>query len=176
MYFEAEANGRNYQINVSETRTAWKIDLKEDERDWIHYDIAKTDYEYIEGAISFIFKNSSYLIDVTSRGTEYSVFTRGAHSTIKIYNEEKLLHESLKGGGGLGQSNSLSAGMPGKIVKVMVKPGQEVKEGDPLLIMEAMKMENEMRAAGPAKIKEVLVSQGDTVEAGVTLITFEKIG
>jgi biotin carboxyl carrier protein len=174
MYFEAEGNGRKYEINVTETRTAWKIDLKEDAEDWIHYDVPKTDYLYIQDTISFIFKNSSYLIDVTSKGTEYSVYTRGTHSTIKIYNEEKILHESLKGGGSLGQSNSLNAGMPGKIVKVFVKPGDQVKEGDPLLIMEAMKMENEMRAAGPAKIKEVLVAQGDTVESGITLITFDK--
>jgi biotin carboxyl carrier protein len=64
--------------------------------------------------------------------------------------------------------------MPGKIVKVFVKPGDAVKEGDPLLIMEAMKMENEMRSAGEAVIKEVLVKQGHAVESGAVLITFEK--
>ena len=174
MYFEAENNGRKFQINVVETRASWKIDLKENEADWIHYDIPKTDYQYIEDTISFIFKNSSYLVDVTGKGTDYTVYTRGTHSTIKIYNEEKILHESLKGGSGLGQGNSLNSGMPGKIVKVFVKPGDLVKEGDPLLVMEAMKMENEMRAAGEAKIKEVLVKPGSTVESGAVLITFEK--
>ncbi len=175
MYFEAESNGRKYQINVTETRTAWKIDLKEDSNDWIHYDISKADYQYIDETISFIFKNSSYLVDVTSRGTDYTVYTRGAHSTVKIYNEEKILHESLKGGGSLGQGNSLMSGMPGKIVKVFVKAGDVVKEGDPLLIMEAMKMENEMRAGGDAKIKDVMVKQGDNVESGVVLISFDKV-
>lgn len=175
MYFEAESNGRKYQINVTETRTAWKIDLKEDTSDWIHYDISKEDYQYIDETISFIFKNSSYLVDVTSRGTDYTVYARGAHSTVKIYNEEKILHESLKGGGRLGQGNSLMSGMPGKIVKVFVKPGDVVKEGDPLLIMEAMKMENEMRAGGGAKIKDVMVKQGDNVESGVVLISFDKV-
>ena len=64
--------------------------------------------------------------------------------------------------------------MPGKIVKVFVKPGDEVKEGDPLLIMEAMKMENEMRASGAAVVKDVLVKAGDNVESGATLVTFQK--
>ncbi len=45
----------------------------------------------------------------------------------------------------MGAGSELNSGMPGKIVKIFVKPGDELKEGDPILIMEAMKMENEMR-------------------------------
>ena len=174
MYFEAENNGRKFQINVLETRSSWKIDLKEEDSEWVRYDIPKKDYQYIDDTISFIFKNSSYLVDVTGKGTDYTVYTRGDHSAIKIYNEEKILHESLKGGSGLGQGHSLNSGMPGKIVKIFVKPGDIVKGGDPLLVMEAMKMENEMRSAGEATIKEVLVKKGDAVESGAVLITFEK--
>jgi biotin carboxyl carrier protein len=62
--------------------------------------------------------------------------------------------------------------MPGKIVKIFAKPGDEIKAGQPLLIMEAMKMENEMRAASDVKIKEVLVKEGENVESGATLVTF----
>jgi hypothetical protein len=69
MYFEAETNGRKYQINVVETTASWKIDLKEDGADWIRYDIPKSDYQSIDETISFIFKNSSYLVDVTGKGT-----------------------------------------------------------------------------------------------------------
>ena len=61
-----------------------------------------------------------------------------------------------------------------KIVKTMVKDGQEVKEGDPLLVMEAMKMENEMRAGQDGVIDKVHVNAGDSVEAGITLISFKK--
>ena len=175
MYFEAESGDRKYQLNVTETKSHWRIDLRENDQDWIHYDISKSDFKYLDETISFLFKNSSYLVDVVSRGTEYTVYTRGAHSTIEIYNEERLLHESLKGGGTLGGADNLTSGMPGKIVKIMVKAGDTVKEGEPLLIMEAMKMENEMRASADVKIKEVLVRQGDNVESGVILITFEKV-
>lgn len=175
MYFEAQLNERKFQINVNESKTHWKIDLREETSDWIRYDIPKTDYQLIDQTILFLFKNSSYLVDVLGKGTDYTVYTRGAHSTIKIFNEEKILHESLKGGASLGQGNSLNSGMPGKIVKIFVKPGDIVKEGDPLLIMEAMKMENEMRAAGPAKIAEVMVKAGDNVESGIVLINFAKV-
>jgi biotin carboxyl carrier protein len=69
---------------------------------------------------------------------------------------------------------NLSSGMPGKIAKIFVKAGDVLKEGDPILIMEAMKMENEMRATADVKIKEVLVKEGENVESGATLVTFVK--
>ena len=85
-----------------------------------------------------------------------------------------LLHESLKSGKAIGGDTGLTSGMPGKIIKVMVKEGDKVEEGTPLLIMEAMKMENEMKASGEATIKKVMVAPGDNVETGASLIQYEK--
>lgn len=174
MYFEAESDGIKYSVSVSESKANWRVGIREAEKDWTYYDIRKEDYRTLDETVSLIFKDSSYLIDVISKGTEYTVYTRGAHRTFKVYNEEKLLHESLKAGGNLGAGDALTSGMPGKIVKVFVKVGDQVKAGDPILIMEAMKMENEMRAASDVKIKEVLVKEGDNVESGATLVSFSK--
>lgn len=174
MYFEAEADGKKYQVTVNELKTHWKVGIRENETEWRYHQIRKEDYMNLDETVSFLFRDSSYLIDVIPKGTEFTVYTRGAYKTLKIYNEEKLLHESLKGGGSVGASTNLNSGMPGKIVKIFVKPGDVVKEGDPLLIMEAMKMENEMRAGASVKIKEILVKVGDNVDAGATLINFEK--
>lgn len=174
MYFEAESEGLKFQVSVTESKTHWKVGTRQEEKDWIYYDIHKEDYRLLDDTVSFIFKNSSYLIDVIAKGTEYTVYTRGVFKTFKVYNEEALLHESLKAGGGMGAGAELSSGMPGKIVKIFVKPGDELKEGDPILIMEAMKMENEMRAASPVKIKEILVKEGENVETGATLVTYAK--
>jgi len=60
--------------------------------------------------------------------------------------------------------------MPGRVVRVLVAPGDEVERGAPLIVMEAMKMENELRAAGAGRVAEVLVAAGDTVEAGTKLV------
>jgi biotin carboxyl carrier protein len=173
MYFEAESKGKKYKIDVSELRHSWKISIQEEEKPWIHYDVAKTDFKEAEQYISFLFKGSSYLIDVIGKDTEYTVFTRNSFRTIKIYNDEMILHESLKKGGGFGGDSDLRAGMPGKVIEIFAKPGETVKANKPLLIMEAMKMENEMRASRDVKIKEVLVKQGDSVESGAVLIKFE---
>ena len=174
MYFQAESNNLKYEVNVVEGDDGWNVSLKADGAEWVHYSFSKTDYQYMDDTISFLFKNRSYLLDVTSSGVDYTVYTRGAFRTVRLYNEEKILHESLKGAGALSGSDSLSSEMPGKIVKVFVQPGQEVKPGDPLLIMEAMKMENELRAAQAGKIKTVHVKEGVTIEANTLLISFEK--
>ena len=64
--------------------------------------------------------------------------------------------------------------MPGKITDIFVVAGQKVEAGEPLLIMEAMKMENEMKASHATVIKEVLVNKGDSVESGAVLVRFEE--
>ncbi len=174
MYFQAEANDIKYEINVHESRTGWQVSLKPDGGDWTHFEFSKTDYQYMDDTISFVFQNASYLLDVTASGVDYTVYTRGAFRTVKLYNEEKILHESLKGRKSLGATDSLVSEMPGKIVKIFVSPGQSVKAGDPILIMEAMKMENELRAAHEATIKTVHVNEGQAIEANTVLVSFSK--
>ncbi|MBY0451954.1 MAG: acetyl-CoA carboxylase biotin carboxyl carrier protein subunit [Bdellovibrionaceae bacterium] len=173
MYFEAELRGKKYKVDVTEGRHNWKVSLQLEGQDWKHYDISKTDFKTAEEYVSFLFEGKSYLIDVLGQDTEYTVFTRNSFRTIKIFNDEMLLHESLKKGGGVGNETVLKSGMPGKIIEIFVKAGDEVKAGKPLLIMEAMKMENEMRAATDVKIKEVKTKQGESVESGAILIEFE---
>ena len=60
--------------------------------------------------------------------------------------------------------------MPGNILKVSVTPGQTVKEGDILVILEAMKMENEIVAPKNGTVTQVLVSKGAVVETGAPLV------
>lgn len=68
--------------------------------------------------------------------------------------------------------NELKAPMPGLIVGISVQPGDEVRKGDSLLILEAMKMENMLKAPADATIKTIRVSKGDRVEKGQVLVEF----
>lgn len=174
MYFEAESDGIKYQVSVTESKSHWKLGLRESDKEWRYIDISKADYIFLDDTVSFLFRDSSYLVDVINKGTDYTVYTRGVFKTFKVYNEEALLHESLKSGGAMGAGANLASGMPGKIVKIFVRPGDQLKEGDPILIMEAMKMENEMRATSEVIVKEVLVKEGENVESGAELVTFTK--
>lgn len=173
MYFESEVNGKKFKVNVVEGRQSWKISIQQEGKEWEFHDISKSDFKKAEAYISFLFNGSSYLIDVTGQDTDYTVYTRGSYRAIKIFNDEMLLHESLKNPGVAGRNQVLKAGMPGKVIEIFVKPGDKVKYNKPLLIMEAMKMENEMRAAADCVVKEICVKQGDSVESGAILIRFE---
>lgn len=173
MDFQAKLKGKDFFIRVEEHNKYWGVTLQEEGQKEEFHKIPKEHFKRMDQAVSFLFEDSSYMVDVVGEGTQYTVYTRGSFREIPLFNDESLLHESLKGGGGLGASDSLKAGMPGKIVEIMVEPGQSVEAGAPLLIMEAMKMENEMKATHACVVKEVLVNKGDSVESGATLIKFE---
>ena len=70
-------------------------------------------------------------------------------------------------------SNELKAPMPGLIVDVLTKVGDEVKAGDGLIVLEAMKMENKLTASHDGVVKSVNVKPSDPVEKGTVLIEFE---
>ena len=65
---------------------------------------------------------------------------------------------------------AVTAPMPGNILKVAVTAGQAVKEGDLLLVLEAMKMENEIFAPCNGTVAQILVSKGSTVDTGATMV------
>jgi len=69
--------------------------------------------------------------------------------------------------------NSIKAPMPGLILDIHVEAGQEVKEDDPLLILEAMKMENVITSPRDGVIKSINMSIGNTIDKGQLLIEFE---
>ena len=66
---------------------------------------------------------------------------------------------------------TLNAPLAGNIFKLMVRAGDEVQEGDVVLIMEAMKMETEVRATHSGQVAELLVSEGDSVSAGDAIMS-----
>jgi len=68
--------------------------------------------------------------------------------------------------------NYVKAPMPGLIIDLKIKAGDEVKKGDILLILEAMKMENILKSPGDGTVKEVKVKKGDSVEKSQVLVEF----
>jgi len=71
------------------------------------------------------------------------------------------------------KAGAVTAIMPGKIIRVLVKEGDEVQEGDVVCVLEAMKMENELRTGKSGVVKEVTVEPGSDVEMGEVLVAVE---
>ncbi len=104
----------------------------------------------------------------------YEVRVNSNRYTIAI--EDDLDHLIDQMGFALSSSRNISsveAPMPGLILEINVKVGQEVKEDDPLLILEAMKMENVITSPRDGTIKSIQVSQGDAVDKNNLLVEFE---
>ena len=70
----------------------------------------------------------------------------------------------------VGAGEQINAPMPGTVLRVNVTPGQAVKEGDVLLVLEAMKMENEITAPRAGTVNQVVATKGSTVETGAVLV------
>lgn len=70
-------------------------------------------------------------------------------------------------------ASAMKAPLPGQVVKILVQPGQAVKRGDTLLVMEAMKMENNIMADKDATVKAIFVEVGRTVALGDALVELE---
>ena len=86
---------------------------------------------------------------------------------------ESALDDDLGGSGAGANDGTLSAPMPGRIVKITTKLGDEVGVGDPVIIIEAMKMENELGAPGAGRVATIAVEEGQAVEAGAVLLTID---
>jgi len=113
------------------------------------------------------------VVDLTTEGTppEIGAIASGHRSYVRVESERLRAAEAAKKGAHGGAEKVIKSPMPGRIVKLLVKPGDEVEAGKPLFVMEAMKMENEIKAKGAGKVLEIHVAVGDTVERNAKLVT-----
>ena len=100
-------------------------------------------------------------------GTEYQISAGGMTTQIARKSDQPTRTERSVGAG------SVAAIMPGAILKVLVAEGDQVVEGQVVVILEAMKMENEIHAHRTGVIKKVTVKPGDSVENGQVLVEIE---
>lgn len=104
----------------------------------------------------------------------WAVGYKGERLELEVVDERTRHIRSLTGGGQkAGGPTILKAPMPGLVVRIAVEEGSQVEAGSPLVVLEAMKMENELRATGPGVVKGVKVKAGQAVEKGQVLVEFE---
>ena len=125
----------------------------------------------------YLFKheNKIYQIFVSPNertGAPFAVSAGNQNFEIKIYDPKRLRGSSNAGEAADGASEIKTA-MPGKLVRVLVQTGAEIKKGDGILIVEAMKMQNEMKAPKDGIVKEIRFGEGATVNAGDVLAVIE---
>ena len=152
--------GGAYQVGLTYRHDGWEIDL-DGQRQRVEL-VAQDGAE-----LSLRVGETSLHGCVRRDGELFHVFTGGRHFTLS-YNDPMAHAGEQEAAGG-----RLTAPMPGKVVAVMASSGQEVKKGEPLVIMEAMKMEHTISAPSDGLVEEVLYQVGDQVADGAPLLAFK---
>jgi biotin carboxyl carrier protein len=123
---------------------------------------------------SLLADNQNFEFEFEPVNGGYNLWHRRGQTFVEVTDEKTERLRRLMGAAAVGKRQAvLKAAMPGLVVEVEVEPGQEVKKGDGLLIVEAMKMENEIKAPGPGVIKEIKVKPGQPVEKNQVLVVFD---
>lgn len=119
-----------------------------------------------DGVYSLIAGSRSIEVAVNRRGDDWEATTGGRTYRLQLGGGAMAAGDTGTGDNG---PYELRATLPGKILEVQVTPGQAVQEGDGLVVVEAMKMENELRAPFDACVERIAVEKGQTVETGSLL-------
>jgi len=158
--FDATASGATARVEVRESEGRYLVTIG---GKTLHLDLVKVsdrDFSVLVDGVSH-----DATLERTAEG--FAVLLRGDRFDVDLKDAVK--------GAALGKTGprgplKLTAPMPGKIVKVLVSPGEAVEAGRGVLVMEAMKMENELKAARSGTVHEIKVQEGQAVETGALLL------
>ena len=141
------------------------------------------EYKFINDYILVLrVDNQNYIIKAETdletelSNTEFDIDIKSDVKRLICKSELDILMEKFsksRGGGKI--KNDVVSPMPGAIVKINVKEGQEVKKGAVLLVLEAMKMENELKALNDCKVQKILVEEKKSVDKGQLLMKLEPL-
>lgn len=127
------------------------------------------------GLVHLHLEGRSYAVTTGHAGDETHVGAHGHQSRLELLDPRVARLRARKGGAAGGAAADLvRSPMPGRIIKVMVAPGDTVVAGQGVVIVEAMKMENELRVERGGVVEAVDVKEGDLVEANAPLVHLRK--
>ncbi len=130
-------------------------------------------FKHDDGTLSLIVDTQSYTATLDERGAKVHVRVKGSVFPLELLDERRLRMRRASARFTVAGRQTITSPIPGRIVKVLVAPGDEVKEGQGLVVVEAMKMENEMKSPKDGKVVEVHVREGQAVEGNAKLCAVE---
>lgn len=121
--------------------------------------------------LSLLVEGQSHEVAVVRLGDgSYSVDWRGRSFAVELVDPLTHLAESARGDAGKQGKKTVKAYMPGRVVEVRVQAGDRVEAGQPMVVLEAMKMQNEIQAERGGTVSRVFVTAGQAVEGGDPLV------
>ena len=137
--------------------------------DWDIQEVGENHFHIISGNKSY----SAEVVDLDRVAKSFVIKINGRLYSVAVKDRFDLLLEKMGMTATAGaRVNTIKAPMPGLIIELKVREGDAVKQGDTLVILEAMKMENIIKSPGEGTVKSVKVKKGDSVEKNQVLIEF----
>lgn len=167
MSYQVKINGEERSIELL-SRDQNQIKVKVGDQ---IYDLDVLETE--PGVFSMVSQGKNFNIQLFSNGIKkYKAETPEETLDIEIVDAESRYIKNQEGQEDE-DTDSISTPMPGQVVKILVEEGQEVKGGETVIIVSAMKMESEYKASKDRVVKKVLVKEGDKIDGDQPLILFE---
>ncbi len=162
MKYTTTINDKKFEIEITNDGKLL-VNGQPREVDFLHLD---------ESLYSLIMQNNSHEVVVEQRDGDYEVLVGGHLFTGRVLDERAQLMASRRGGGFTETGEiTIRAPMPGLIVAITVKEGDEIKAGQTVVILESMKMQNELKAPRDGTVQRISVEAGQTVEQKKILVT-----
>jgi len=133
-------------------------------------------YEDPNGFSYILWKNKKYPLEIIEKKqNKYTVMLNGVWHSFTVETPFSLKRKKfLEAQEGVSATVTIEAPMPGKIVEVLVEEGSEIKTGEPVIILEAMKMQNEIASPIDGTIKKIMVRKNDSVMKEDLLIEIDR--
>jgi biotin carboxyl carrier protein len=147
-----------------------KVEVKIDET------IYSLDIQEVEKGVYSILKDGrSYNLELVQKpnAKEYEIHSQNEAFDVEIIDAETKYMMSRGNADSDDGGNSIASPMPGKVIKILVNIGDEVKEGTTVIIVEAMKMQSEYKVKADRRIVDILVKEGDAIDSNQALIIVE---
>jgi biotin carboxyl carrier protein len=167
MLHEISLNGKQEKIEILSSQGN-EIEVMVGDRKY-QLDIIEVE----NGVYSILMNGTSFNVELIRNDLKkYSANTLYNSFDVEIIDAETRYLKNRRGNEAEEQS-FISTPMPGKVVKILAKQGQQVKAGETLIIVSAMKMESEYKVSSDRIVKEILVTEGDNIDGNQPLISLE---
>jgi biotin carboxyl carrier protein len=167
MTYDVVVDGKTHRLELTKGDTTWLCKVDDQE---IEVDAALT----ARDVMSVLVGGKAYEVKrERSLQGEIHLIIGSARYAVDVQDPRSLRTRRRATGGTEAGPQKLTAPMPGKIVRILVAQGDEVKAGQGIIVMEAMKMQNEMKSPKDGRVQKILTSEGSTVNPGDTLAVIE---
>jgi biotin carboxyl carrier protein len=171
MTTQIKIEGRSYQVQLTpgETAGSWRCRLQEEGAGAREFELDALETQ--PGVLSLLLDGRSYEIRREAAPAGMVVSVGGGRYRAEVADPRSLRTRRVAGSDGGPQK--ITAPMPGKVVRILTSEGNEVQEGQGILVIEAMKMQNELKSSRKGVVRKIMVKEGAAANAGDVLAIVE---